>query len=66
MSSTNTEGSQAESREMPTASDEVSTQTAYDCSFVYDGLRYVAMGLDLTLTPEELADMVAELVSSGK
>lgn len=47
-------------------SDEVITQTAYDCSFVYDGLRYVAMGFDLTLTPEELADMAAELVSSGK
>ena len=48
------------------SSDEVSTQTAYDCSFVYDGLRYVAMGFDLTLTPEELAEKAAELVSSGK
>lgn len=46
-------------------STEVITQTSYDCSFVYGGLSYTAMGFDLTLQPEELADMAAELISAG-
>ena len=47
-------------------SDEVITKTSYSCMFDYDGLSYDIMGFDLTLQPEALADMAAELIAAGK
>lgn len=45
---------------------EVITRTSYSCMFDYDGLSYDIMGFDLTLQPEALADMAAELIAAGK
>ena len=39
---------------------------SYSCIFEKDGLSYDLLGFDLTMEPEELAQMAAELVAAGK
>lgn len=47
-------------------SSEVQEQVSYNCSFEKDGLSYDVMGFDLTMEPEQLAEMAAELVTMGE
>lgn len=47
-------------------SNEVEETVSYSCNFTKDGLSYGVMGFDLTMQPEELAQMAAELVTQGE
>ena len=47
-------------------SSEVEINVSYSCIFEKDGLSYDLLGFDLTMEPEELAQMAAELVAAGK
>ena len=39
---------------------------SYNCRFEKDGLSYELLGFDLTMEPEQLAEMAAELVTMGE
>lgn len=45
---------------------EVQEQVSYNCMFEKDGLTYDVMGFDLTMEPEQLAEMAAELATMGE
>lgn len=47
-------------------SSEVQEQVSYNCMFEKDGLTYDVMGFDLTMEPEQLAEMAAELATMGE
>lgn len=47
-------------------SSKVEEKVSYNCIFEKDGLSYDLLGFDLTLEPEQLAEMAAELVTAGK
>lgn len=45
-------------------SDEVEERVSYNCIFEKDGLLFDLLGFDLTMEPEQLAEMAAELVTA--
>ena len=45
---------------------QVEENVAYNCELEKDGLTYLALGFDLTMEPEELAEMTAQLAAAGK
>lgn len=45
---------------------EVEETVSYNCQFEYNGLSYDFVGFDLTMQPEELAEMAAELAVAGE
>lgn len=47
-------------------SDEVEEMVSYNCIFEKDGLLFDLLGFDLTMEPEQLAEMAAELVTAGE
>ncbi|HJA92301.1 MAG TPA: hypothetical protein H9717_04180 [Candidatus Eisenbergiella merdipullorum] len=47
-------------------SNEVEETVSYNCRFEKDGLSYELLGFDLTMEPEQLAEMAAELVTMGE
>lgn len=47
-------------------SSEVEETVSYNCRFDKDGLSYELLGFDLTMEPEQLAEMAAELVTMGE
>lgn len=47
-------------------SEAVEEMVSYDCTFEKDGLSYCVLGFDLTMEPEELAGMAAELATAGE
>lgn len=47
-------------------SNAVEEKVSYNCTFIKDGLSYDLLGFDLTMEPEQLAEMAAELVTAGE
>ena len=47
-------------------SNEVEETVSYNCRFEKDGLSYELLGFDLTMEPEQLAEMAAELATMGE
>lgn len=45
---------------------QVEENVAYNCGLEKDGLTYLALGFDLTMEPEELAEMTAQLAAAGE
>ena len=48
------------------ADNEVEETVSYNCRFEKDGLSYELLGFDLTMEPEQLAEMAAELATMGE
>ena len=45
---------------------QVEENVAYNCELEKDGLTYLALGFDLAMEPEELAEMTAQLATAGE